>query len=114
MSWIKKINVIDRINNCLYDKSKLIKQTFIAELDEYVGINNANSYFGKKPINEDTNVVNPTLRLPFLIDNEKNKEKLGFQLTKVAPQLNDKKKKLFHFKQHEKSSQVQKEKEIEK
>ena len=100
MSWIKKINVIDRINNCLYDKSKLIKQTFIAELDEYVGINNANSYFGKKPINEDTNVVNPTLRLPFLIDNEKNKEKLGFQLTKVggiAPQLNDKKKKTFPF-----------------
>ena len=95
MSWIKKINVIDRINNCLYDKSKLIKQTFIAELDEYVGINNANSYFGKKPINEDTNVVNPTLRLPFLIDNEKNKEKLSFQLTKVAPQLNDKKKKNF-------------------
>ena len=31
------------------------------------------------------------------IDNEKNKEKLCFQLTKVAPQLNDKKKKTFPF-----------------
>lgn len=34
---------------CLYDDSNLIKQTFITELDEYVGINNAISYFGKKP-----------------------------------------------------------------
>ena len=34
---------------CLCDKSNLIKQTFITEFDEYVGINNAISYFGKKP-----------------------------------------------------------------
>lgn len=34
---------------CLHDDSNLIKQTFITELDEYVGINNAISYFGKKP-----------------------------------------------------------------
>ena len=52
----------------------------------------------KRPNNEGTNKVSPSLELQFLVGSEKNKEELSFQLTKLgekAHQLNDKKLKPF-------------------
>lgn len=49
----------------------------------------------KKSSNGGTNIVNPSRKLPFLIDGKRNKKELSFQLTNVGstpPQLNDKKR----------------------
>ena len=53
--------------------SNFIKKTFIIELNKYIALYGAISYFVKKE-EKSVNIVNPRNKLSFLIDQKGNKE----------------------------------------
>ena len=78
----------------LYDKSDLVKETFITELNRKVLIYDFISYFNKKTENEIFRIVPPENYLNFYVERDAIKNNLNFQLTSVSgplPKLKDKK-----------------------
>ena len=82
----------------LYDKSDLIKETYITELNRKVLIYGSISYFNKKTENEIFRIVSPENYLKFYVERDAIKNNLNFQLTSVSgplPKLKD--KKIYNF-----------------
>ena len=78
----------------LYDKSNLIKETYIATLNKRISIYGSISYFDKKTENEIFKIISPENLLKFFVKKNTNKDSLSFQLTIVSgnlPILKDKK-----------------------
>ena len=78
----------------LYDKSDLIKDTFITALNKKISIYGSMSYFNKKLENEIFKIVSPEELLKFYVDKDVTKNSLNFQLTSISgniPVLQDKK-----------------------
>ena len=79
----------------LYDKTDLIKETYIAALNKRISIYGSISYFDKKTENEIFKMISPENLLKFLVKKNTNKDSLSFQqLTSVSgnlPILKDKK-----------------------
>ena len=66
--------------------SNFIKKTFIIELNKYIALYGAISYFVKKE-EKSVNIVNPRNKLSFLIDQKGNKEGIQLQLSKLYGRL---------------------------
>ena len=82
----------------LYDKSDLIKETYITELNRKVLIYGSISYFNKKTENEIFRIVSPENYLKFYVERDAIKNNLNFPLTSVSeplPKLKD--KKIYNF-----------------
>ena len=80
----------------LYDKSNLIKETYIIALRKRLSMYGSISFFAKKKTteNEAFKIISPEKLLEFFVNRDKNKESLSFQLTKISgelPALKDKK-----------------------
>ena len=84
----------------LYDKSNMIEQTFITEINKLISVYGSISYFDKKSINEAVETVSFNNPLKFSVVKNTIKSTLDFQLTKInrnLPVLNDKKIHNFSF-----------------
>ena len=78
----------------MYDKSDLIKETYITALNKKVSIYGSISYFNKKTKNEMFKIISPENFLKFFVNRDTNKDSLSFQLTSISgnlPTLKDKK-----------------------
>ena len=78
----------------LYDKSDLIKETYIIALNEKISIYGSISYFNEKTENEIFKIISPENFLKFFVNRDTNKDSLNFQLTSISgnlPTLIDKK-----------------------
>ena len=78
----------------MYDKSNLIKDTFITVLNKRILIYGSISCFNKKAENEIFKIVSPEEFLKCYVDNDVKKNSLSFQLTNISediPKLNDSK-----------------------
>ena len=78
----------------LYDKSDLIKETYITALNKKVLIYGSASYFDKKTENEIFKIASSEKFFKFFVSKDKNKDSLSFQLTGISgelPVLKDKK-----------------------
>lgn len=77
----------------MYDKSDLIKETFITALSKQIFIYVSISYFNKKAQNEIFKIISLENFLKFYEDKDSTKDSLSFQLTGVSgkiPKLKDK------------------------
>ena len=84
----------------LYDKSNLIKQTFVTEINKLLSIYGSISYFDKKGRNETTQIISFNDPLKFFLSNDTVKNSLDFKLTKIngsLPAIRDKKVHNFSF-----------------
>ena len=91
------VNYINE-SSFLYDKSDLIKETYIIELNRKVLIYGSISYFNKKTENEIFRIVSPENYLKFHVERNAIKNNLTFQLTSVSgplPKLKD--KRIYNF-----------------
>ena len=82
----------------MYEKSNVIEQTFVTEINKLMSVYGSISFFNKKSINENVQLVSLNNRLKFTVLKDTIKNTLDFQLTKIdenLPKLNDKKK--HHF-----------------
>ena len=87
-------------NYFFYDKSDLIKETFITALNKKIRIYGSISYFNKKTENQIFKVVTPEEYLKFYVVKDTTKNSLSFQLTSISrklPKLKDKKNYNFCF-----------------
>ena len=78
----------------LYDKSDLIKETYITVLNKNVSIYGSISYFNKKTENEIFKIISPKNLLKFFVNKNTTRNNLSFQLTSISgnvPVLKDKK-----------------------
>ena len=78
----------------MYDKSDLIKETYITALNKKVSIYGSISYFNKKTKNEMFKIISPENFLKFFVNRDTNKDSLSFQLMSISgnlPTLRDKK-----------------------
>ena len=94
-NYIKKL-AISFVNESyfLYDKSNIIEQTFITEINKLISVYGSTSYFNKKAVNEIVQKISFNNPLKFLLSRDTIKNTLDFQLTKIdgnLPKLNDKK-----------------------
>ena len=71
----------------MYDKSKLIKQTFLTEINKLLSIYGSISYFDKKGINETPQIIFFKDSLKFSVSNDTVKNSLDFKLTKFNGDL---------------------------
>ena len=77
----------------LYDKSDLIKGTFITTLTKKVLIYGSISYFNKKTENDIFKIITPERFLKFDVEKNATKNSLSFQRTNISgelPKLKDK------------------------
>ena len=85
-------------NYFLYDKSDLIKETFIAALNKKILIFGSISFFNKKTENEIFKIITPDKFLKFYVEKVATKNSLSFQLTNITRKLpNLKDKKTYNF-----------------
>ena len=79
----------------LYDKSDLIKETYITTLNKKISIYDSISCFNKKKTdNEIFKIIRPKNLLKFFVNKNTSKDSLSFQLTSISanlPSLKDKK-----------------------
>ena len=80
----------------LYDKSDLIKETYITTLNKKISIYDSISCFNKKKKtdNEIFKIIRPKNLLKFFVNKNTSKDSLSFQLTSISgnlPSLKDKK-----------------------
>ena len=80
----------------LYDKSDLIKDTFITALNKKISIYGSMSYFNKKLENEIFKIVSPEELLKFYVDKDVTKNSLSFQLTSISGNIHVLKDKKIH------------------
>ena len=71
----------------MYDKSNLIKETYITALNKRISIYGSISYFDKKTENEIFEIICPENLLKFFVKKNTNKDSLSFQLTSVSGNL---------------------------
>ena len=98
-NYIKKL-AVSFVNESysLYDKSNIIEQTFITEINKLISVYGSTSYFNKKAVNEIVQKISFNNPLKFLVSRDTIKNTLDFQLTKIdgnLPKLND--KKIYNF-----------------
>ena len=98
---IKKLNEVSVkyfINESyfLYDKSDLIKETFVTSIQKKISIYGSISYFSTKTENEIFKIVSPEEYLKFFVDKDKNKNSLSFQLTDISGKISKLKDKKVH------------------
>ena len=82
----------------LYDKSNVIEQTFVTEINKLISVYGFISFFNTKSVNEKVQIVSFNNPLKFTVLKDTIKNTLDFQLTKIdgnLPKLND--KKIHHF-----------------
>ena len=78
----------------LYDKSDLIKETFITALNKKVSIYGSISYFNKKTENDIFKIITAEKFCKFYVEKIATKNSLSFQLTNISreiPKVKDKK-----------------------
>ena len=78
----------------MYDKSDLIKETYITALNKKISIYGSISYLTKKTENEIFKTISPEHFLKFFVNRDTNKDSLSFQLMSISgnlPTLRDKK-----------------------
>ena len=78
----------------MYDKSGLIKESYITAINKKVSLYGSTSYFGRKTENEILKLVSPENSLKFLVDKDTVRNNLSFQLASISgdvPTLIDKK-----------------------
>ena len=78
----------------MYDKSNLIKESYIAAINKKVSLYGSISYFNKKTENEILKIISPENLLKFLVNRGTVRNNLSFQLTSISgvvPTLKDKK-----------------------
>ena len=83
----------------MYEKSDVIEQTFVTEVNKLMSVYGSISFFNKKSVNENVQLVSLNNRLKFTVLKDTIKNTLDFQLTKIdgnLPKLNDKKNITFH------------------
>ena len=80
----------------MYDKSDLIKETFITALNKKVSIYGSISYFDQKTKNEIFKIIASEKFLKFYIEKNTTKNSLSFQLTNISGKLSDIKDKKIH------------------
>ena len=94
-NYIKKLTVsFVKESYFLYDKSNMVEQTFITEINKLISVYNSISYFGKKSANESVNRVSFNNPLTFSAVKDTIKNTLSFELTKIdatLPALTNKK-----------------------
>ena len=100
-NYMKKLTV-SFVNEIyfLYDKSNLIKQTFVTEMNKLLSIYGSISYFDKKGRNETAQIISFNDPLKFFLSNDTVKNSLDFKLTKIngsRQQIKDKKVYNFSF-----------------
>ena len=71
----------------LYDKSDLIKETFITALSKKVSTYGSISYFNKKTENKIFKIISPEKFLKFYVEKDATKYSLSFQLTNTSGKL---------------------------
>ena len=71
----------------LYDKSNLIKQTFLTEINKLLSIYGSISYFDKTGTNETPQIISFNDSLKFSVSNDTVKNSLDFKLTKFNGDL---------------------------
>ena len=71
----------------LYDKSNMIEQTFITNLNKLISVYGSISYFDKKSINEAVEIVSFNNPLKFSAVKNTKKNTLDFQLIKINGNL---------------------------
>ena len=94
-NYIKKLTV-SFVNESyfLYDKSKIIEQTFMTKINMLISVYGSTTYFNKKAANKIIQTISFNSPLKFLVSKDTIKNTLDFQLTKFdgnLPKLNDKK-----------------------
>ena len=78
----------------LYDKSNLIKETYVTAINKKLSIYGPISYFKKKTKDEIFQIISTVDLVKFLINKDTIKNRLSFQLTSISgniPKLKDKK-----------------------
>ena len=78
----------------LYNKSNIIEQTFVTEIDKVISVYGCISLLNKERINKKVQIVSLNNPLKFTVLKDRIKNTLDFQLTKIdgnLPKLNDKK-----------------------
>ena len=94
-NYIKKLTVsFVKESYFLYDKSNMIEQTFITEINKLISVYNSISYFCKKSANESVNIVSFNNPLTFSAVKDTVKNMLSFELTIIdatLPALTNKK-----------------------
>ena len=78
----------------MYDKSALIKDSYITDVNKKVSLYGSTSYFNKKTENEILKIVSPENLLKFLIEKDTVRNNLSFHLASISgsvPTLKDKK-----------------------
>ena len=85
----KNVPVVYCINESyfLYNKSDLIKETFITALNKKILIYGSISYFNKKTENEIFKIITPGKVLKFYVDKDATKNFLIFQLVSLSGNL---------------------------
>ena len=71
----------------MYDKSDLIKDTFITALNKKISIYGSISYFNEKTENKIFKIVTPEEILKFYVNKDTTKNSLSFQLISVSGKL---------------------------
>ena len=66
----------------LYNKSGLIKESYITTINKKVSLYGSTSYFDRKAENEILKLVSPENLLKFLVDKDTVRNNLNFQLEK--------------------------------
>ena len=82
----------------MYNKSELIKETFITVLNKKLLVYSSISYCNKKTENEIFKIKTPDKFLKFYVDKDATKNSLRFQLINISgnlPKLKD--KKIYNF-----------------
>ena len=96
---IKEYNVVPSKNFInesyfLYDKSGLMKESYITAINKKVSLYGSTSYFDRKTENEILKIVSPENSLEFLVDKDTVRNNLSFQLVSISgavPTLKNKK-----------------------
>ena len=64
----------------LYDRSNIVKKTFVSELNDFLPLMCSFSYFGKTKNIQNINLISPKNAHKFYIEKYAIREKLDFQL----------------------------------
>ena len=78
----------------LYDKSGLIKESYITAINKIISLYGSTSYFDRKAENEILKILSPENSLKFLVNKDTVRYNLSFQLANISgavPTLKDKK-----------------------
>ena len=82
----------------IYDRSSILKKTFVSELNNFLGIMCSFGYFGNISSTHKTDLISPKNAQKFYIEKYANRDKLDFQLKHVSgTELLTHNKKIYEF-----------------